>query len=88
MIKRVKNPISLARRMLSHPHHCYLMGSAAEKFAQLHGLDLVENTYFTTERRLDQLRRAKEAEAVSLTCGSIVLLLFGIWINILVCNGW
>ena len=42
--------------MLNSPH-VMLMGQGAEDFAKLQGLELVDNSYFHTERRRRQLQR-------------------------------
>ena len=40
-----------------------LSGSGADEFARQQGLDMVENSYFTTTSRKNGLERAKQAEA-------------------------
>lgn len=59
-VKTVKSPIELARTVMEESVHVMLSGAGAEQFAQEQGLELVENSYFNTERRYEQLKRARE----------------------------
>lgn len=61
-VTRVRNPIILARRVMDDSAHVLLAGEGAEKFAEEHGIELVDNSYFDTPERLEQLRRAQERE--------------------------
>ena len=56
-VKRVRNPILLAQRVMQNSPHVMLMGQGAEDFAEVQGLELVDNSYFHTERRRRQLER-------------------------------
>ena len=56
-IKRVRNPILLAQQVMLNSPHVMLMGQGAEDFAEQQGLELVDNSYFHTERRRRQLQR-------------------------------
>jgi hypothetical protein len=60
LIKTVKHPISLARAVMEHTRHNHLIGKAAEKLAAKCHLDIVDPSYFSTPKRREQLRRAKE----------------------------
>jgi beta-aspartyl-peptidase (threonine type) len=75
LIKRVKNPISLARKVMEKTSHVLLGGEGAEKFAEEMGLEIVENNYFDTENRQNQL--LKEKEKVKGTVGCVALDLHG-----------
>jgi beta-aspartyl-peptidase (threonine type) len=66
-VKTVKNPISLARKVMTETRHVLLAGSGAEVFAEDMEVELVDNSYFTTERRKRQLERMKNRETSSLT---------------------
>jgi L-asparaginase / beta-aspartyl-peptidase len=50
-VRTVKNPISLARLVMEKTPHVLLMGDGAEQFAASVGVELVDPTYFDTERR-------------------------------------
>jgi L-asparaginase / beta-aspartyl-peptidase len=62
-VMRVKNPIILARRVMDSSPHVMLAREGAEEFAALHGVELVDPSYFHTDRRWEALQRAREAEA-------------------------
>ncbi|HOD65462.1 MAG TPA: isoaspartyl peptidase/L-asparaginase [candidate division Zixibacteria bacterium] len=62
MLRRVRNPINLARAILEYSPHVLLAGEGAEKFAQEHGVRLVEPEYFYTEQRWQQLQQALAKE--------------------------
>jgi beta-aspartyl-peptidase (threonine type) len=62
-VTHVKNPITLARRVMDASPHVMLTGAGAEAFAKQQGLELVEESYFFTQSRWDALQRAKQAEA-------------------------
>lgn len=61
-VKTIKNPISAARQVMERSGHVMLSGKGAEDFARLSGLEMVENSYFSTASRRKGLERAKEAE--------------------------
>ena len=64
-VKTVKSPIALARAVMEKSVHVMLSGTGAEQFAQEQGLELVDNSYFNTERRFEQLERAREKLGVA-----------------------
>lgn len=59
-VKTVKSPIALARAVMEKSVHVMLSGKGAEQFAAEQGLAQVDNNYFNTERRYEQLERARE----------------------------
>jgi beta-aspartyl-peptidase (threonine type) len=61
-VKHIRNPIALAYDVMTRSEHVMLAGEGAERFAERIGYALVDNDYFQTERRRQQLRRAKEIE--------------------------
>ncbi len=62
-VTRVKNPIGLAREVMENSKHVMLAGTGAEEFAKLRGVELVDPSYFATERRLKQVKRIKAKNA-------------------------
>jgi beta-aspartyl-peptidase (threonine type) len=54
-LRHIKNPIQLARRLLDTSPHVFLIGNGAEDFAQELGIGRVENDYFITPYRLQEL---------------------------------
>lgn len=61
-VTTVKNPISLAIKVMNHSPHVMLSGKGAEQFAKEQGLEIVDPSYFYTESRMKALERAKERE--------------------------
>ena len=62
-VRRVKNPILLARAILEHSEHVMMVGDGAEVFAREQGVELVDPAWFRTEKRWQQLqRRLREKE--------------------------
>ena len=61
-LKRVKNPIVLARLVMEQSPHVMMVGEGAEVFAVQKDIDLVDPKYFFTEERWQQLQLQKEAE--------------------------
>ncbi len=62
-VKRIKNPIDLALSVMNDSPHVMLSGNGAEEFAQEQGYELVDPSYFYTEKRYQSLKRVKEREA-------------------------
>ena len=60
----IKNPITAARAVMEATPHVLLAGKGAELFAAEQGIELVEPSYFFTQRRWDALERARKAERV------------------------
>jgi beta-aspartyl-peptidase (threonine type) len=61
-VKHLKNPISVARLVMEQSPHVLMVGDGAEAFAKGKGIEPVPNEYFRTERRWQELQRAKEKE--------------------------
>lgn len=61
-VRRIRNPIELARAVMEKSAHVMLTGEGAEKFAQQQGFSFVDNSYFHTEHRRQQLERARRRE--------------------------
>ncbi|MGB5391377.1 MAG: isoaspartyl peptidase/L-asparaginase [Thermoanaerobaculia bacterium] len=66
-VTRVKNPITAARAVMDHTEHVMLAGAGADSFAVAQGLELAEPEYFYTDRRWDQLQKAREEENAAKT---------------------
>lgn len=64
-VKRIRNPITLARAVMEKSPHVLLAGEGAERFAQQQGFDFVPNEYFQTDERRRQLQQAREREAAA-----------------------
>lgn len=62
-VMHVKNPILAARAVMDKSEHVMFAGSGADAFAKSQGLDMVDNTYFDTERRRKSLESVLEKRA-------------------------
>jgi L-asparaginase / beta-aspartyl-peptidase len=62
-IKHIRNPITLARRIMERSPHVMLVGEGAEEFARAEGMELVSNEYFRTPIRQQQLHRLLQGAA-------------------------
>jgi len=58
----VKNPITLAADVMNHSDHVFLSGKGAENFAKDRNLEIVENEYFHTKFRYNQLLNKKDED--------------------------
>lgn len=58
----VKNPINLARAIMEKSPHVMLSGNGAEIFATENGLEIVNPSYFFTEKAMKSLERLKASE--------------------------
>ncbi|MFI2741469.1 isoaspartyl peptidase/L-asparaginase family protein [Zhouia sp. PK063] len=61
-VTTVKNPINLARAVMEKSEHVMLSGKGAEEFAKLNGLEIVDPSYFYTEKRMEALKKVQERE--------------------------
>lgn len=65
-VKRVKNPITLARRVLTDTDNCFFVADGAEQVAVTTGIPLIANLELITDReRASFLRRQQRANAES-----------------------
>ncbi|WP_313318328.1 isoaspartyl peptidase/L-asparaginase [Stenotrophomonas sp.] len=62
-VHTVKNPILLAQAVMEHSPHVMMVGQGAEMFAAEQKIELVDPSYFRTEKRWQQLQRALKEEA-------------------------
>ncbi len=58
-VQNIRNPILLARKIMTDSPHVMLMGEGAEVFARANGIEFADNDYFFTERRWQQLQDAQ-----------------------------
>lgn len=57
-VGRVRNPVLAARAVLETSPHVLFTGRGAESFAEQQGLEMVENSFFSTPERRAQLEQA------------------------------
>ncbi len=62
-VRRVRNPVLLARAVMEHSPHVMLAGEGADAFAESVGIERVDPGYFRTEERWRQLQEARAAGA-------------------------
>lgn len=62
IVRTVKNPITLARKVMEKTQHVLLSADGAEVFADEEKVDRVPNESFSTEDRRKELEKAKAAE--------------------------
>ncbi|MDP3560143.1 MAG: isoaspartyl peptidase/L-asparaginase [Legionellaceae bacterium] len=62
MIRRVKNPITLARLVMERTRHVLLSGYGAMELAKNAGISLEPDSYFITEHQYDAFKIANESE--------------------------
>jgi beta-aspartyl-peptidase (threonine type) len=61
-VTNIKNPISAARVVMEKSGHVMMVGKGAEKFAAMHGLELVDQKYFYTEDRWKSFLRVRSTD--------------------------
>jgi L-asparaginase / beta-aspartyl-peptidase len=61
-VKRVRNPITLARLVMERSRHVMFAREGAESFGDEQGVEMVPEDYFFTQRRWEALQRARAAE--------------------------
>jgi L-asparaginase / beta-aspartyl-peptidase len=68
----IRNPILGAIAVMEDSPHVMLAGKGASEFAKERGLDIVDNSYFHTQRRLDAVTRQIEQDKNG-TVGAVAL---------------
>lgn len=63
MVRRVKNPISLARVIMERTEHVFLSGYGALEFARYHHLCLKPDSYFITEHQYNAYEKLNSSES-------------------------
>jgi len=58
-VKKIKNPIIAAYSVMKNTPQVLLISEGADEFAKKQGLDIVNNSYFITERRRSQFLKNK-----------------------------
>lgn len=65
-VTNIKHPISATRMVMNKSKHVLLYGDGASEFAKLQGLEIVDSSYFYTEKRFKSLQRIKKKEKTEL----------------------
>ena len=69
----IKNPISAARRVMENSPHVLMVGKGASLFASQNGIEIVDSSYFYTEKSYQALQRALERDKKMGTVGCVAL---------------
>jgi L-asparaginase / beta-aspartyl-peptidase len=70
-VRHIRNPISLAKLILTETKHRFFVGDGAELLAQQHGVELVPNIEFVTEANLNDFRQRRAQESVEKHLGTV-----------------
>ena len=65
-VNHIKNPILAARVVMDSTKHVLLSGKGAEILAEKYGIEMVDSSYFFTEKRLNQLRKVQGKDKIQL----------------------
>ena len=69
----VKNPITLAHSIMTNSEHVFLSREGAEEFAKSQNLEIVEQDYFYTDFRFNQLKKQKNSPSKFGTVGCVAM---------------
>lgn len=75
-VRHVRNPVSAARLVMERTRHVMLAGPSADEFAERSGLVPVTQDYFRTQKRRDELMKARAGAAdhgITGTVGAVAL---------------
>jgi len=61
-VHNIRNPILLARKVMTDSAHVMLMGEGAEQFARDNDITIEDDAYFFTEYRWQQLQKARATD--------------------------
>jgi L-asparaginase / beta-aspartyl-peptidase len=65
-VKNIKNPITLARKIMDNSNHILLTGEGAMEFAKKQNIDFADDDYFFVRQRWDAWQKIKETGEVTL----------------------
>ncbi len=72
----IKNPISAAIKVMTNSEHVMMTGEGASEFAKLQNLEIVDSSYFFTEKRWESLQNILKAKKHG-TVGCVALDKYG-----------
>jgi L-asparaginase / beta-aspartyl-peptidase len=72
-IGNIKNPITAARMVMEKSPHVLMFGKGASLFASQNGAEVVDSSYFHTDRSWQSLQRALERDKKMGTVGCVAL---------------
>lgn len=65
-VTSIKNPVTLARAVMEHSEHVFLIGKGAEAFARTQDVALADPSYFVTDERRAQWKEALKSNKIVL----------------------
>jgi beta-aspartyl-peptidase (threonine type) len=65
-VRNVRNPITLAEKVMLNSKHVFLSGQGANEFALQQGIKFEPTEYFFSQSRFDQWKRSQESDNVIL----------------------
>ncbi|MEO7917379.1 MAG: isoaspartyl peptidase/L-asparaginase [Dokdonella sp.] len=71
-VHAIRNPITLARAVMEKSDHVMLTGAGAEAFAKTVGVVSAEPAHFRTDRRWNELQKAKQEDEAGVTDAKFV----------------
>ncbi len=69
----IRNPISAARLVMEKSQHVLLIGKGASQYSLQNGIEMVDSTYFYTEKRWQLLQRSLQKAGKNGTVGCVAL---------------
>jgi beta-aspartyl-peptidase (threonine type) len=72
-VGNIRNPISAARLIMEKSPHVLLIGKGASLYASQNGIELVDSSYFYTEKRWQLLQRTLQKAGKNGTVGCVAL---------------
>lgn len=75
-VSKIKNPISLARKIMEQTDRCFLVDKGAEQMAQKLGIKLIENSALIVQEMFDHFQ-SKSRAGLSDTVGAIAIDSYG-----------
>ena len=67
-VRHIKNPISAAIAVMEESPHVLLIGQGAEDFAKSKGIELIDTSYFFTDRRWESYKKLKQQKYGTVGC--------------------
>ncbi len=65
-VRTIKNPISAAKTIMNKSQFVFLSGNGAEQFAKENGLEIVDTSYFFTQKRWDEMMKIRDSTKTQL----------------------
>lgn len=73
IVRRIKNPISLARLVMEKTKHVLISGNGALEFAKSQNVALKQNSYFITQHQIEEFQKTNKQKKSHGTVGAVTL---------------